>query len=164
MFSLPRLRVSYLATIVALAGTCVYLKALTKTEMRFAASALEVVKCDDWRKPSQFDEAWEQVSFSAACAVHESCYHAAGASWSACNQRYLKDLRGACDQAFASSTPSLAVCYDMADQYFSRVQRPVALRKFQKAQELVAVAGDAALDLETAPPGGESILVRRNGE
>ena len=192
MFLCSRLRIPFLAAIVALSGTCVYLKTLSASEMRFSASSsarLKVEKgiepvtanasadltsnnlstrnlasktviaeCDDWRKPGQFDEAWEQVSFRTACASHDRCYHTSGASWSACNIRYQKELRAACDEVFASekstsdnnsdssadasTAPSLAVCYDVADQYFSRVQRPVALRKFQNAQASTEVAAE----------------------
>lgn len=163
MFPLSRLRGSFLLTLVALSGMCVFLKTLKAADMQMAAADLAVAstaKCDEWRKPGQFDEAWESVSFNKACAAHDVCYHTPGASWSLCNQKYQKDLRSACDQALDPSLdpslgPSLAVCYDIADQYFNRVQRPVALRKFQNAQISVEVA-------ETPEP--KAMLVKRVAE
>lgn len=141
----PTLKFPFLASIIVLSGLCFFLgtlKAAPEANEKPAVTSAEV-PCADWRKPSQFEEAWEKVSFAKACQAHEACYQASGTSWSSCNTMYLKELRQACDAAFtagaagntdAATMPSLAVCYDVADQYYSRVQRPMALRKYQAAQ------------------------------
>lgn len=113
-------------------------------DLEVAPVLAKLNSCDNWRKPALVDDAWASVGFSEVCEHHEACYTQEGQSWSGCNAKYFSELRVACQKAYKVGEPSLDLCFDLADQYYARAQRPMALRKFQKSQEKQYVAGTMA--------------------
>jgi hypothetical protein len=61
-------------------------------------------------------------TFTPACNNHDHCYSALGATASACNDKFLGDLRSACNSNFTVlSGPVYQACMDTAAQYHSAV-------------------------------------------
>ena len=173
-------RVPFLITLILLSATLAILHALQPPEMLVAmpAASLPVASsgCEKWRLPELLDENWSQVDFGSACASHEKCWSTAGSSWASCNRDYHEDLRAACVRAVKTDgthavknvavsasedvSPTLALCFDIASQFYARVQRPAALKRFQTAQ--AAAESEAIVqahpDLMQEPLAGEGAV------
>jgi len=125
-------------------------------------------RCETWRTPDLFDASWERIDFGSACAAHQACYESEGTSWTTCNQQYHDDLRGACvkglsaDESLAKArariddpSPTLALCFDIATQFLARAQRPTALRRFQRAQEIAARSAETTRAIAAKDPAAD---------
>lgn len=63
-----------------------------------------------------------KTAFTPACNNHDRCFSALGATASACNDKFLGDLRSACDSNYTFlSGPVYQLCMDTAAQYHSAV-------------------------------------------
>ena len=111
-------------------------------------------KCEAWHRPDGYDESWIPASFRVICVEHTRCYEQADASWSACNSSMYASLRKSCESMYphaalsaaggtgarggddeASGEVSLMSCLQVADEFYSKVQSPAALKHFQALQE-----------------------------
>jgi hypothetical protein len=119
-----------------------------------AGAFAEPEKCEAWQRPDGYDESWIPVSFRSTCAEHSKCYEKTDASWSACNSLMYSSLRKSCETMYphaalsaaggatgkgsddeASGEASLMTCLQVADEFYSKVQSPAALKHFQASQE-----------------------------
>ena len=63
-----------------------------------------------------------KTAFTPACNNHDHCFSALGSSYSECNDKFLGDLRSACDSNYTFlSGPVYQACMDTAAQYHSAV-------------------------------------------
>ncbi len=114
----------------------------------------ETDKCEAWHRPDGYDESWIPAPFREICAEHTRCYEKSDASWSACNSGMYASLRKSCESMYphaalsaaggtgaktgddeASGEASLMSCLQVADEFYSKVQSPAALKHFQALQE-----------------------------
>ncbi len=107
--------------------------------------ARQVDNCTAWRKPDRLNDSWGAVSFSGACRIHDRCFHTPGSSWGECNEQFLIDMKKACDrdlerqrlekgQHGRPDDQALALCYDIANIYFGKVQTAEAQKRHELAQ------------------------------
>lgn len=107
--------------------------------------ARSIDTCTAWRKPDRLSDSWGAVSFSGACQIHDRCYHTTGSSWGECNDRFLTDMKKSCDRDLERQRlekgqhgkpdgQALALCYDIANLYFAKVQTAEAQKRFELAQ------------------------------
>jgi hypothetical protein len=146
---------SFLLTVIALSFLCFALaeakadvKGIPYNEKFQAASfpyARQVDNCTAWRKPDRLSDNWGAVSFSGACQLHDRCYHTPSANWGECNQNFLSDMKKACDRDLERQRlekgqhgrpdgQALALCYEIANLYFAKVQTAEAQKRFELAQ------------------------------
>lgn len=108
-------------------------------------------QCESWHRPDGYDEAWIPASFKPFCATHSHCYQTADTTWSTCNAEFYASLRKSCEAMYphavlsagsskssdddASGEASLITCLQVADEFYSKVQSPPALKQYQAMQE-----------------------------
>ncbi len=146
---------SFLVTIVTLSLLCFALhearadvKGIPYSNRFQSASypyARQVESCTTWRKPDRVSDNWGGVSFAGACQLHDRCYHTAGSSWGDCNQQFLTAMHQACDRDLERQRlekgqhgrpdgQAVALCYEISDLYFAKVQASDAQKRFELAQ------------------------------
>lgn len=146
---------SFLLTVIALSFLCFALKEAKadvkgipyngKFQSASYPYARQIDSCTAWRKPDRLDDNWGAVSFAGACQIHDRCYHTPNASWGDCNQAFLDDMKKACDRDLERQRlekgqhgrpdgQAVALCYEIANLYFGKVQTADAQKRFEFAQ------------------------------